>query len=54
MGHHSNAGSATSKLHNAAVLVGKVKTIVDAGRLAWPYIRAGASLAARAAPLILA
>ena len=42
-----------SKAHNAAVLVGKIKTIVDAGRVALPYLRAGAGMAARLAPLML-
>ena len=42
-----------SKVHNAALLVGKIKTVVDAGRAAWPYIRAGAGMAARLAPLML-
>ena len=43
-----------SKVHNAALLMGKIKTIVDAGRFAMPYLRAGAGLVARAAPLMLA
>ena len=47
MGAASNAGNASfgSKVHNAALLVGKVKTVVDAARFAYPYIRAGAMLA---------
>ena len=42
-----------SKVHNAALLMGKIKTIVDAGRFAMPYLRAGAGMAARLAPLML-
>ena len=38
-----------SKVHNAAVIAGKVKTVIDAARWAYPYVRAGAALAA---PLI--
>jgi len=45
MGHASNAGSVGSKVHNAALLVGKVKTVVDAARWAYPYARAGFMLA---------
>lgn len=54
LGHSSNAGSTMSKVHNAALLVGKIKTIVDAGRFALHYLRAGAGVVARAAPLLLA
>ena len=35
------------KVHNAALLMGKIKTIVDAGRFAMPYMRAGAKMLAR-------
>ncbi len=44
--HTSNAGSVASKVHNAALLVGKVKTVVDAARWAYPYVRAGIGAAA--------
>ena len=42
MGNRSNAGSMFNKVHNAALLMGKVKTVVDAARAAYPYVRAGA------------
>ena len=47
MGATSNAGNASfgSKVHNAALLVGKVKTVVDAARWAYPYVRGAAMLA---------
>ena len=45
-GHTSNAGSVGSKVHNAALLIGKVKTVVDAARWAYPYLKAGATIAA--------
>ena len=42
MGNQSNAGRIFSKVHNAALLAGKVKTVVDTARMAYPYIKAGA------------
>ncbi len=42
MGNQSNAGRMFSKVHDAVLLAGKVKTVVDAARTAYPYIRMGA------------
>ena len=42
MGHRSNAGSMFNKVHSAALLMGKIKTVVDVARTAYPYIKAGA------------
>ena len=42
MGNQSNAGRVFHKVHNAALLMGKIKTVVDTARAAYPYVRAGA------------
>ncbi len=47
MGATSNAGNSSfgTKVHNAALLAGKVKTVVDAARWAYPIIKSGVMLA---------
>ena len=42
MGNQSNAGRIFSKVHDAVLLAGKVKTVVNAAQAAYPYIKAGA------------
>ena len=37
MGNHSSAGRIFSKVHDAVLLAGKVKTVVNAAQAAYPW-----------------